>query len=317
MAQVRHELSNAGGYMRKWEAVADDPRFTFGKLGTLIRAMVGENGSDGSTRWVIADFRDGTDRRNLFAGGWAETTEHAKRAAEDAASGYARKAGRPPLSAKALSSTQRNRLRLERLIAKAAAAGLADEKLSTLYYWLRANKQAGIALSIEDVMQQVEAIIRKSALTAFSTYCARATKLLYSGSSTEHKNDAEDQVEQLVERIHRLSKSANRPVDGHLPDGRDIYKEFTQIVNHMKQYGFIAESSLESAVRNACYAARMPGPQYADGKLRTVYEPADDCEATENDTILSDTSKEYGELFGKENEYRDDLMFHLLTQEGA
>lgn len=150
--------------------------------------------------------------------------------------------GRPPIANRALTSTERNKRRIERLAAREIAEGAMRGGLEKLHGELTA---AGVPDQASDLAR----ILRTTALKAVAEYTRRMSMFFVqtgpSSFSLEEKSAHETQINDLADKIDSRAGANN-----------SSYEQFDQILRQLHTLGFFPDNALVSDVARAFFGGK-------------------------------------------------------------
>lgn len=154
-----------------------------------------------------------------------------------------RKAGRKPIGSESMTSTERNRRRLERLAATAVATEQGANLLMSLHRDL-------VGAKLYDWADRIAAVCQFIALKAVAEYTRRNAKFFVRNGPSLLSPDANLQHQQHIKAL-----AAKIDVLASETTTRDVtYDEFDAVRMDLQRAGFCPEQSLTSAVAQAFYA---------------------------------------------------------------
>ena len=217
---------------------AGQPRYTALLGGGRFMGIV-LYGLGGGARWRLEDRQDA-----LVASGEEETVEIAQRAVEAAARKNRLPPGRPALVGRPMTSTERNKRHITRLLACEAQLKEETRLLVELHRDMTAAGQQGWA-------GRVAEILRISALLAVAEDARRNAGLFASLDpglrSSDDRSKREDQILTLADRVSVLAANADDVSAG--------YQQFEGVLNAFQRVGFYPDKTLVSAVARGYFLA--------------------------------------------------------------
>ncbi len=166
--------------------------------------------------------------------GAAGSIEEAEELAEEAHHNDVHKLGRRPSGEAALSSTERNRLRMARLLATARAEADRTRKLAELHRDLVMGGQVEAAARLGEV-------VRSTAMSAVASYTRRNKSFFATnGRALLHppeRAERERHIEALADRLDALAADAAAGVG-----------QFESVLQDLHKVGFYPDGELVSAV---------------------------------------------------------------------
>lgn len=211
--------------------------------GRLVATVANDPQPGGPVLWHLTDLRPG-GLGEMVATGDTETVETAMRAAEEAARTYLSKRGRKPLNGGPMTSTDRNKHRVARLLAREVEAEEATRLLVELHRDLAAAGRPEWA-------RRVAGILRITALKAAAEYTRRNASFFVSKGprlpSTEERAEREKQIVELAKKLDAVAEGAGDKSAG--------YGQFEEILGGLHKAGFFPDTALVSAVAQGYFLA--------------------------------------------------------------
>jgi hypothetical protein len=178
--------------------------------------------------WTVADLRTGAADAFIDSGE-ADTVDAAKNAAEDSSLAFLRRPGRKPLGGRPpMTSTDRNKQRMARLLAREAQADEDVRLLAELHRDL-------VAAGEREWAARVAAILHTGALKALAEYTRRNANRFRSQDA-----DGERRIVALADKIDALAEMAG--------DKSAKYEQFEEIRQDLRKEGSYPTNDLMSAV---------------------------------------------------------------------
>lgn len=236
MSEWRREF---GTYLNGEEPPHYQRAFGDGRVATITYDPT----TGGNITWHLDAPRQGRGLVRV-ASGTAHSVEDAKALAEQAHSADVHRPGRRPLGAAALSSTERNKLRIARLQASERAEANRARFFVELHRELVATGQVGIALRIARILQS-------TAIGAVADYTRRNAGFFVTAGP--HMPTVEEKAERkgrIIALADTLDELANEVV------GRTVeYGRFEAILRDLHKEGFFPNDESVSAVAQGFFLA--------------------------------------------------------------
>lgn len=219
----------AGTYLESGASPHYQRAFGDGRVATITY----DSGTKGNIAWHL--YAPRPDRGLVRVdSGRATSIDEAKELAEQAHHDDVHKLGRRPAGEAALSSTERNRLRMARLLATARAEADRTRKLAELHRDLVANGQVEAAGRLGHV-------VRSTAMGAVASYTRRNKSFFAingrASPSPPERAERERRIEALADGLDALAK-----------DEAANLGQFEGILHDLHKLGFFPDGELVSAV---------------------------------------------------------------------